>query len=91
MIESVRNAFSLPDLRRRILFTLGMLVVYRLGANIPVPGVNLEAWLAFTSDQVSGNQLSTFLICCPVVLCVISRSWRWVCIRTLRHLLLFNC
>ena len=40
MIESVRAAFSLPDLRRRILFTVFVLVVYRLVANIPVPGVS---------------------------------------------------
>lgn len=56
MIESVRAAFSLPDLRRRILFTVGMLVVYRLAANIPVPGVNLAAWLQFTDpNQALGN------------------------------------
>ena len=48
MIDSMRTAFAVPDLRRRILFTIAMLVVYRLVANIPVPGVNLEAWLAFT-------------------------------------------
>lgn len=60
MIESVRTAFSLPDLRRRILFTIGMLIVYRLVANIPVPGVDLQAWLAFTSQQ-SGNQVIDFL------------------------------
>jgi preprotein translocase subunit SecY len=60
MIESVRSAFALPDLRRRILFTIGMLVVYRLVANIPVPGVNLQAWLAFTSQR-SGNQVIDFL------------------------------
>lgn len=60
MIESVRAAFSLPDLRRRILFTIGMLIVYRLVANIPVPGVNMQAWLSFTSQQ-SGNQVIDFL------------------------------
>ena len=60
MFESVRNAFALPDLRRRILFTIGMLVVYRLVANIPVPGVNLQAWLAFTAQQ-SGNSVIDFL------------------------------
>jgi preprotein translocase subunit SecY len=60
MIESVRAAFSLPDLRRRILFTIGILIVYRLAANIPVPGVDLQAWLAFTSQQ-SGNQVIDFL------------------------------
>ena len=60
MIESVIAAFSLPDLRRRILFTVLMLVIYRLVANIPVPGVDLQAWLAFTS-QASGNQVIDFL------------------------------
>lgn len=60
MIESVRTAFSLPDLRRRILFTLGLLVVYRLVANIPVPGINLGAWLNLTSQQAS-NQVIDFL------------------------------
>lgn len=60
MIESMRTAFTVPDLRRRILFTIAMLVVYRLVANIPVPGVNLEAWLQFTS-QDSGNAVVNFL------------------------------
>lgn len=56
MIESVRNALALPDLRRRILYTIGLLIIYRLVANIPVPGVDLQAWLAFTS-QASANGL----------------------------------
>jgi preprotein translocase subunit SecY len=60
MIESIRAAFTLPDLRRRILYTVGLLIIYRLVANIPVPGVNLTAWLAFTS-QDSGNQVVNFL------------------------------
>jgi len=60
MIESVLTAFSLPDLRKRILYTVGLLVVYRLVANIPVPGVDLEAWLAF-STQESGNAVINFL------------------------------
>jgi preprotein translocase subunit SecY len=47
MIESMRAAFALPDLRRRILFTIWILVVYRLVSNIPVPGVDLENWLFF--------------------------------------------
>jgi len=60
MIESLRTAFILPDLRRRIFFTVGLLVIYRLVANIPVPGVDLQAWLAFTS-QDSANQVINFL------------------------------
>jgi preprotein translocase subunit SecY len=40
MIQSIRNIFSIPDLRRRVLFTLALLAVYRIGAHIPTPGVN---------------------------------------------------
>jgi len=40
MIEALRNAFRLPDLRRKLLITLGILVIYRLAAHIPVPGTN---------------------------------------------------
>lgn len=56
MLESLRNAFSLPDLRRRILYTLGILVLYRLLANIPVPGANAFA-LSSLGQQTSGNAL----------------------------------
>ncbi len=41
MLEALANAFRLPDLRRRILVTAGILVVFRFVAHIPVPGVNL--------------------------------------------------
>jgi len=37
---AVRNMFNVPDLRRRILFTLGLLAIYRLGAHIGAPGIN---------------------------------------------------
>ena len=40
MIEAIRNAFRIPDLRKKILFTLGIIALYRIGAHIPVPGVN---------------------------------------------------
>jgi len=43
MIDSIRNIFSIPDLRKRVLFTLAILGVYRLGSAIPTPGVNTEA------------------------------------------------
>ena len=42
IIEAVRNIFKTPDLRNRVLFTLGLLAVYRLGAFIPTPGINTE-------------------------------------------------
>jgi len=43
MLEKFQNIFKIPELRRRILFTLAMFLVFRLGSFIPVPGVNVEA------------------------------------------------
>jgi preprotein translocase subunit SecY len=43
LIQAMRDAFSLPDLRGRILFTIGMLVIFRLVAHVPLPGVDLAA------------------------------------------------
>ena len=43
MLSRIKNIFAIPDLRNRVLFTLGMLAVYRIGAQIPTPGVNGEA------------------------------------------------
>ena len=43
MISSFGDAFRLPDLKRRILFTLGVLFIFRLGAHIPTPGIDAEA------------------------------------------------
>jgi preprotein translocase subunit SecY len=57
MLEAVRNSFRLPDLRRRLLFTLGILVIYRFAAHIPVPGVNVAA----LGELFQGNQLLGFL------------------------------
>ena len=47
MLDSVRNIFSIPDLRKRVLYTFLLLGVYRIGANIPIPGVDTNAILAF--------------------------------------------
>ncbi len=55
MIEAVRNAFRLPDLRRKLLITLGILVIYRLTSHIPVPGVDRGALAQiFQSNQLLG-------------------------------------
>ena len=43
MLEKLRTIFQVPELRRRILFTLSMFVVYRLGEHMPTPGVNAAA------------------------------------------------
>src|SRR5919204_2840963 len=41
-INAIRNLFAVPELRKRVLFTLGLLVVYRAGVHIPVPGIDQE-------------------------------------------------
>ncbi len=43
LIQAMIDAFSLPDLRRKILFTFGILVIFRFVAHVPLPGVDLEA------------------------------------------------
>src|SRR5208282_4002666 len=40
MLEKLSNIFRVPDLRKRVLFTLGLLAVYRIGGHIPTPGIN---------------------------------------------------
>ncbi|TAM46499.1 MAG: preprotein translocase subunit SecY [Acidobacteria bacterium] len=56
MIESLRNIFSIPDLRKRVIFTFLLLAVYRLGAFIPTPGVDPQAIAEFT-NQAKGTVL----------------------------------
>src|SRR5688500_18032665 len=70
MFEALINAFRAPDIRRRILFVLGMLVVYRALAGVPVPGVDREQLAALLEGQqflqlldlFSGGGLATFSI-----------------------------
>jgi len=56
MIESLRNIFAIPDLRKRVVFTFAVLAIYRLGAFIPAPGVDPVAIAEFT-DQAKGTLL----------------------------------
>ena len=51
MLEKFLNIFRIPDLRKRVLFTLGILAVYRLGAWIPTPGVNYRQLELLFSSQ----------------------------------------
>src|SRR3977135_799412 len=72
MLEKLANVFRIPDLRKRILFTLGLLAVYRLGGHIPTPGVNAEKLAQFFEqnrgsllgfvDLFSGGQLRRLTI-----------------------------
>jgi preprotein translocase subunit SecY len=51
MIDSFRNIFAIPDLRKRVIFTFALLAVYRIGAFIPVPGVDPVAIAKFAEAQ----------------------------------------
>src|SRR5580658_609898 len=56
MLEKFLNIFRIPDLRKRVLFTMGVLAVYRLGSHIPTPGVNAHQ-LELLFSQQSGSAL----------------------------------
>jgi preprotein translocase subunit SecY len=54
MIEKFTNIFRIPDLRRRVLFTMALLAIYRLGGHIPTPGINADKLEQFF-DQSRGT------------------------------------
>lgn len=70
MLSTLRNAWKVPDLRKRLLFTFLMVVIFRLGNNILVPGIDTTALKNFTSsgtlfgfyDLISGGAFSKFSI-----------------------------
>lgn len=51
MLSGFQNVSRIPELRRRVLFTLGMLAVYRLGVHVPTPGIDRQAMAAFFEQQ----------------------------------------
>jgi len=59
MFEKIANIFRIPDLRKRVLFTLGLLAVYRIGAHVPTPGINAESLMQFF-NQNAGSALGLF-------------------------------
>ena len=59
MLESLKSIFSIPDLRRRVLFTLAVLAVYRVGSHIPTPGVNTDA-LAILAEQAANTMFGLY-------------------------------
>jgi preprotein translocase subunit SecY len=54
MIDSVKNVFGITELRNRVLFTLGLLAVYRIGSKIPTPGINPDALKALMESAATG-------------------------------------
>ncbi|HUE88957.1 MAG TPA: preprotein translocase subunit SecY [Vicinamibacterales bacterium] len=83
-MDSLRNLFAIPDLRNRVLFTLAMLAVYRVGSHIPTPGVNPQALAELARqlqntmfglyDMFTGGQLSQITIFALGVMPYISSS-----------------
>src|SRR5215203_6119154 len=83
-IDSVKNLFAIAELRKRVLFTLGMLIVYRIGGHITIPGVNLAALNQLAQqargtmfglyDMFSGNNLSKMTIFALGIMPYISAS-----------------
>jgi preprotein translocase subunit SecY len=84
MLQSLRNIWDIPDLRKRVLFTLGLLAVYRLGNHIPTPGINAQALIDFFEqnkanwfglvDMFSGGNLAKVTIFALGIMPYISAS-----------------
>ena len=84
MLGGIKNTASLPELRRRLLFTFMMLAVYRVGVQIPTPGINGEALAAFFEknagtlfgmfNMFSGGALENFSIFALGIMPYISAS-----------------
>ena len=82
--DSLKNIFAVSDLRKRVLFTLGLLAIYRVGSHIPTPGVNNDALLLMAEqakntmfglyDMFSGNNLSQMTIFALGIMPYISAS-----------------
>ena len=60
LIQAMRDAFSLPDLRQRLLFTFGILVAFRFLVHVPLPGVDLEALAEFFEQNALLGMLDLF-------------------------------
>jgi preprotein translocase subunit SecY len=57
--DSLKNIFAVPELRNRVLFTLGLLAVYRVGGHVPTPGINPEA-LALLAEQAKSTMFGLY-------------------------------
>ena len=59
MLSAFANCFKIPELRQRILFTFAIIVVVRIGAAIPCPGVNTEILSHYFRDKIENSQTNT--------------------------------
>ncbi|HEV8372961.1 MAG TPA: preprotein translocase subunit SecY [Actinomycetota bacterium] len=62
MLSAFRNAFKIPDLRGKILFTVAIIAVYRLGSHLPVPGVDFDAVHQFLENPSNQDPNSAFTL-----------------------------
>ena len=60
MFTTLRNAWKIPELRKKIIFTLIVLLIYRLGNAVPVPYVNVSALSTYFSEQLAGTVLGLY-------------------------------
>ena len=60
MFATIRNAWKIPELRKKILFTLFILLIFRLGNAVPVPGVNVGALTQYFNAQLSDTVLGLY-------------------------------
>ncbi len=95
MLKTLKNALKVKEIRNKILFTLGVLLVYRLGAQISVPGVDAKALTNISAtglipllDTVSGGGLSNYSIFSMgvspyITLKSLSNCSKWISCRSL--------
>lgn len=60
MLSAFASAFKTPELRKKIFFTLGILLVFRLGSTIPAPNVNMQALNICVADATAGSQAGLY-------------------------------
>ena len=60
MFATIRNAWKIPELRKKLIFTLFILLIFRMGAAIPVPYVNVTALSTYFTSQLSGTILGLY-------------------------------
>ena len=60
MLQTLRNAWKIPELRKKIIFTLFILLIYRVGNVIPVPGINVTALAEYFNQTLSNTILGLY-------------------------------
>jgi preprotein translocase subunit SecY len=83
MLQTILNSFSVPDIRKKLMFTAAILALYRLGAYIPSPGVDANA-IKDGLNNVGGSSILGFLNLFSVEASRASRCSRWASCPTSR-------